>query len=199
MKERRGYPRHSSHSLPVRAAHRLFLHGPHKAVAITSTALDKPLHPAAVANSPTGQCHATFERRITDELAGPYLRAELVFGDHVVTLFEEILQHLKRFGPQPDRGTLPVQRIEAGVEDTLSEDIAHTTHPPCSAGRQPAGRYVDAGQERLRIPQYTKRMHEQYRRNIAAIAQVDVRFPGGKWSMLLEAGSLKRRAPGCGR
>jgi hypothetical protein len=98
MKERRGHPRHSSHSLPVRAAHRLFLHGPYKAVAIASTALDKPLHPAAVADSLTGQCNATFERRITDALAGPYLRAELVFGDHVVTLFEEILQHLKRLG-----------------------------------------------------------------------------------------------------
>jgi hypothetical protein len=152
MKERRGYPRHSSHSLPVRAAHRLFLHGPHKAVAIASTALDKPLHPAAVANSPTGQCHATLERRITDKLAGPYVRAQLVFGNDVVAMFKEILQHLKRFGPQPDRRALPVQSIEAGVEDTLSEDIAHTTHPPCSAGRLPAGRYVDAGQEILRIP-----------------------------------------------
>src|SRR5687767_7879024 len=30
-------------------------------------------------------------------------------------------------------------------------------------------------------------MHEQDRRNIAAIAQVDVRLPGGKLSMLLEA------------
>ena len=43
-------------------------------------------------------------------------------------------------------------------------------------------------------PQYTKMWYEQHRRNIAAIAQVDVRFPGSKLSMLLEEGSLGLQA-----
>ena len=45
-----------------------------------------------------------------------------------------------------------------------------------------------------RPPQYTKMRCERHRRNIAAIAQVDVRFPGDKLPMLLEAGSLAFRA-----
>jgi hypothetical protein len=47
-----------------------------------------------------------------------------------------------------------------------------------------------------RPPQYTKMRYEQHRRNIAAIAQVYVRFPGGKLSMLLmHVVSLGLRAP----
>jgi hypothetical protein len=46
------------------------------------------------------------------------VHAELVLGGDVVETFEEILQHLKRFGAQPDSRVLPVQRIQEGVEDT---------------------------------------------------------------------------------
>jgi hypothetical protein len=179
LRKYRGDSLRSRHSFPVREAHGLFLHAPHKAIAIAPTAFDEPLHPPVIANGPAGQGDAAFERRITDELARPHVRAELVFGDHVVAMFEEILQHLKRLGTQPDSRALPVQSIEAGIEDTLGEGIAHMTNPPCIAGRLPAGRMPE-GHEGHRISQYVKRMHEQYRRHSAAIAQVYVRFPGGK-------------------
>jgi hypothetical protein len=39
------------------------------------------------------------------------VHAELVLGDDVVAMFEEILQHLKHFGVQPDSRALPMQRI----------------------------------------------------------------------------------------
>jgi hypothetical protein len=40
-------------------------------------------------------------------------------------MLEHITQHMKRLGPQGDRQTCPVQRIELGIEETIGEDIAH--------------------------------------------------------------------------
>lgn len=135
MRKRRRQPRHSSYSRPIRVAHRLFLYGPYKAIAIAPAARDESLPPPAVANGPARQCNAAFERRITDELAGPHLRTQLVFGNHAVTMFEEILEHVKRLRSQPYGGASPGQGIEPGVEDTIGENIAHETSPPSGAGK----------------------------------------------------------------
>src|SRR5215510_9595261 len=43
----------------------------------------------------------------------------------MVTLLEQIAQHLKRLGPQGDYPPGPGQRIELGIEETIGEDVAH--------------------------------------------------------------------------
>ena len=79
-------------SLLRREPYNVFLHRPHKAIAVTPTALNEPLRPPTVANGLAGQRNTALERRITNKLARPYMRAELVFGDYMVAMLKEILQ-----------------------------------------------------------------------------------------------------------
>ena len=124
-----------SRSLARRGTLSVFLHDPYKAIAIAPAALDELLRPPTVANGPTGQRNAAFERRITDELARPHLPTQLILRDHLVAMLEEILQHMKRLGSQPHSRPRPVQGIEPGIENTLGKDIAHATNPPYGVDR----------------------------------------------------------------
>jgi hypothetical protein len=88
--------------------------------------LDQPLRPPTVAHGLPGQLHGTFERRITDELPRPHVRAEFVLSHDVITLLEEILEHVKDFGREPDGRPRAVEGIELSIEDTVGKDIPHT-------------------------------------------------------------------------
>jgi hypothetical protein len=114
-------------------ARRLHLHRPDKAVAIAPPRLDQPLLLPTIADRLARLLDTALQRRITDELPGPHLCAEHVFPDQVRALFQEILQEVKHLGPQWDRPAGPVQGHERGVEDAVSEDIAHRSTPPGSA------------------------------------------------------------------
>jgi hypothetical protein len=69
---------------------------------------------------------------IPNELIGPALFKELVFGDNAVAMGKEIREHLKYFGPERYRLPGTEQFVALSVEDTVTKGIAHDFAPLAS-------------------------------------------------------------------
>jgi hypothetical protein len=54
------------------------------------------------------------------------VRAEFVLGHDVITMLEEILEHVKDFRLEPDGCPRAVEGIELRIKDTIGKDIPHT-------------------------------------------------------------------------
>ena len=105
----------------------------HKAIALPPACLNTPLRPTAVAHGLAHGLQDAFQRSIADKLVGPHLLLQLLLGDHTVAMAQEIVQHLKYFGPQWDGQPSPLHDIELRVQRTVPEDIPHTDVPSNSA------------------------------------------------------------------
>jgi hypothetical protein len=105
----------------------------HKTIALAIDRLQEPLGPPAVPNGLAHGFDRTLQRRLADELLGPELLAQLLFGDDPVTLRQQVSQSLEYFAPQPvdapGAGELSALRIEG----TRVEDVQHGGPPPPSA------------------------------------------------------------------
>jgi hypothetical protein len=101
------------------------LHCPDKAIAIAPPRLDELLRLPTVPDGLARPFDAALQRRLTDELAGPHLGAQLLPGDHVVAMRQQIHEHLEHLAPQQVGSPGPGQGIELGIEDTIGEGVAH--------------------------------------------------------------------------
>jgi hypothetical protein len=66
------------------------------------------------------------QRGITDELLGPDLIAQLLFGDDLLAMRKQVGENLEHFTPQPDGLASALQHMALRVERTRAEDIDHT-------------------------------------------------------------------------
>ena len=100
-------------------------HRPDKAIAIAPPRLDELLRVPTVPDGLARPFDAALQRRLTDELAGPHLRAQFLSGDHVVAMRQQIHEHLEHLAPQRAGGPRPGQGIELGIENTIGKGVAH--------------------------------------------------------------------------
>jgi hypothetical protein len=105
------------------------LHGGNKAIAIAVDGADYLLRPTGVANGPACRPHGAFEGRVTDELLGPDLLAQLLLQDGAVPMLQQVEEDLHDFGPQPHRLAGTLQPMLLRVEETRPEPVDHRTSP----------------------------------------------------------------------
>jgi hypothetical protein len=65
-------------------------HLAYEAIPTAIDRLDEPLALPAIANGLAYRPHRAFQGGLTDELIGPHLRTQFVFGDHPLTMFQQI-------------------------------------------------------------------------------------------------------------
>jgi hypothetical protein len=70
--------------------------------------------------------HRTTKCGVTDELVGPDLRTQLVFGDYTLMMLDEVHQDFKGFGTELDRLSCASEDMELGIEPTLAKSIDHS-------------------------------------------------------------------------
>jgi hypothetical protein len=105
----------------------LYRHVRHKAIAMPALRLDNALRLAAVTHRKTHGAQAALQGGVTDREPLPNLVAQFLLGDHAVTMFDEIAEHLEDLGSQPSTLACPVQSIELRVQDTIYKVVDHAS------------------------------------------------------------------------
>jgi hypothetical protein len=82
------------------------------------------LRTSGVADGLTDLLDTTLDRRVTDELGGPHVRAQLVLRHQAVAMLKQIAEDVECLRPERDRQTCAVQRIELCIEKTVGEHVA---------------------------------------------------------------------------
>ena len=80
----------------------LLLNGCHKAIPTTVERLDAALRLSTIANRLAHRHQTRIQGSIGDELLGPQVLKELIFGDDTLAMANQVVQHLKDFRAQLD-------------------------------------------------------------------------------------------------
>src|SRR5215471_985375 len=104
---------------------RVYLNGCCKTITAAIDRLDKALHAPVIAEDLSHCPERTLQRRIADELVGPYLLAQLLLRDHTVAMFEEVGEHVPHFGSESYELTSTVENMQAGVQFTVTKSVDH--------------------------------------------------------------------------
>jgi hypothetical protein len=86
--------------------------------------VDRPDELRSLPRIPDGLSHCphrTAQGRFTDELVGPDLFTELVLGHNTITVFQEVHQDFKGFGPELDGLSRTREDMELGIELTRTK------------------------------------------------------------------------------
>jgi hypothetical protein len=92
---------------------------------MTMQGLNDVLGPAAISYRPTHCQDVVFDDPVADELIGPYLLGEFLFGHHSVAVLEQIQEHLPRFGPQHFLALATMYDTQLRIQFTVGKAVLH--------------------------------------------------------------------------
>jgi hypothetical protein len=119
--------------------------------------LDAALRPSTVANG-LARCHdAVAQRHFANKLVGPELGQEFVFGDHPITVLDEVEQDVEHLWLKLAELASMAEFVELGVECVVAKDVAHWSFPQppdrgtamSDVGDDPSYHSVSVSQQKL--------------------------------------------------
>ena len=103
----------------------LLLNSCHKAIPTTVERLDAALRLSTITNDFPHRHQTRIQGSIGDELLGPQMLKELIFGDDTLAMANQVVQYLKDFRSQLDGFATAGKLITLSIEDIAVKHIAH--------------------------------------------------------------------------
>ena len=103
----------------------MLVHGTHETNAFPRNGPDQPLRLAAVADRAPGGVDAAVECRVRYDPAAPYQGHEMVSGDDVISMLQQMNQQVEYLWLHCNQVAVAAQLAKAGVQGAIVEVKSH--------------------------------------------------------------------------